>query len=67
VHELDDVAERDQARVDAVVVGDVLAVVAVRRGVDGVEPQAGDVEPGQVRQPPAQALQVAQPSPSESL
>ena len=32
VHELDEVAERAEARVDAVVVGDVVAVVAVGDG-----------------------------------
>ena len=47
-HELDEVAERAEPRVDGVVVGDVVAVVAVGRGVERHQPEAGDAEPGEV-------------------
>ena len=57
--ELGEVAERAQPRVDAVVVGDVVSVVPVRGGMDRVEPQAGDAQPGQIVQPADQARQVA--------
>ena len=33
---------------DAVVVGDVVAVVLVRRGIERLQPEAGDAEPGKV-------------------
>ena len=38
--ELDEVAQRPIARVDAVIVGDVIAVVAVGRGVERHQPDA---------------------------
>jgi NAD(P)-dependent dehydrogenase (short-subunit alcohol dehydrogenase family) len=45
----------------AVVVTDVVAVVPQRAGVDRVQPQAADTQPGQIVQPADQALQVADP------
>ena len=59
VQQLGEVAEGAQPRVDAVEVGDVVAVVAARRGVDRVQPQAGHAEPGQVVQPADEAPDVA--------
>ena len=47
-HELGEVAERAEARVDGVVVGDVVAVVAVGGRVERHQPDAGDPEPGEV-------------------
>ena len=58
-HELGEVAERPQRLADPVVVGDVVAAVAVRRRVDGVEPEHGDAEPAEVVQPAGQAAEVA--------
>ncbi len=61
VDQLDEVAERAQPRVDAVVVGHVVAVVPVGRRVDRVEPDRADPEPGQVVQPAGQPAQVTHP------
>jgi hypothetical protein len=66
VEEFDEVAERAVARVDAVVVGDVVAVVAVRRRLEGTEPQSVDAEALQVVEPSAQPFEAPQPSPSLS-
>ena len=46
--QLDEVAVRAEPRVDAVEVGDVVAVVAVGRRVERHQPQAGDAELGEV-------------------
>jgi hypothetical protein len=51
VEELDEVAEGTEPRRDRVVVGDVVAVVTVRRGMDRVQPQRRDAETRQVIQP----------------
>jgi hypothetical protein len=64
--ELGEVAQRAQSRVNAVVVGDVVTVVAQRRGVDGIEPQAGDAEPAQVVEAADEPGRSPQPSPFES-
>jgi hypothetical protein len=48
-------------RVDAAVVGDVVAVVDHRGGVDGAEPQRVDAEQLQVAQAATDPLQVAEP------
>ena len=61
VQELGEVAEAADVRVDAVEVGDVVAVVAVGCRVDGVEPDAGDAQAGQVVEPRDQAGQVTDP------
>ena len=57
--ELDEVAERAVARIDAVVVGDVVAVVAAGRGLERHQPDRGDAEPVQIVEPPQQALEIA--------
>ncbi len=54
-----EVAQGPDPWVDREEVGDVVAGVAVRGGMDRVEPQAGDAEPGQVVQPADQPAQVA--------
>src|SRR5262249_36363533 len=59
VHELDEVAQGAKARVDAVVVGDVVAPVLGGRGVKGLQPQASDPEAGDVRQALEQSAEVA--------
>ncbi len=59
--QLGEVAERSQPGIDAVVVADVIAVVALRRGVDRIEPQAGDPQPREVVQTTRQPRQVATP------
>ena len=59
VRELDEIAERAVARVDGVVVGHVVAVVAVRRFLEGHQPDRGDAEPLQVIEPAHEAFEVA--------
>ena len=51
--------ERAEPRVHGIEVGDVVAVVAVRAGVDRVEPDARDPEPGEVVQAVDQAGEIA--------
>ena len=51
--------KRAELRVDAVVVRHVVAVVAVGRRIERLEPEAGDAEPGEVVQPARQAVEVA--------
>src|SRR4029453_15139805 len=57
--DLDQVAVRAQPGVDAVEVGDVVAVVALGRRVKGHQPQAGDAEVGEVVDALGQAREVA--------
>ena len=44
---------------NAVVVGDVVAVVAVGGAAEGLQPDAGHAERGEVIEPPRQAFEVA--------
>ena len=67
VRELDEVAERAVARIDAVVIGDVVAVVPVRRRLERHQPHRGDAEPLQVVQASHQALKSPMPSPLASM
>jgi hypothetical protein len=59
VHALDEVARGAEARAHAVVVRDVVAIVAVGRAEERLQPHAGDAERVQVVQAPRQALEVA--------
>ena len=59
VHELDELAARAVARIDAVEVGDVVAVVAIRRGLERREPDHVDAERIQVVQALHQPVEVA--------
>jgi hypothetical protein len=59
VGEFDEVPEGAVARVDGVVVRDVVAVVAAGRLLERHEPHGGDAEPVQVIQPAHQPLEVA--------
>src|SRR5690349_3964777 len=59
LHELREVAARAEARVDAVVVGDVVAVVAVRGRLARRQPHRVDPERRQVVEPLRQAHEVA--------
>jgi hypothetical protein len=58
VHALDEIAGGAVLGVDPVEVGDVVAVVPVRRRIERLEPDAGDAEAMQVVQAPAQPLEV---------
>ena len=53
-----EVAECAQPGVHVVIVGDLVAAVAARGGMDRVQPQAVDAEPGQVVQPAGQPGEV---------
>jgi hypothetical protein len=57
--ELLHITERAVARVDGGVVGDVVAIVLERRGVEGQQPERGDAEVLQVVQLLSQAAEVA--------
>ena len=54
-----EILERAEIRVDAGVVGDVVAPVDVRRRVHGVEPDRVDAEPLEVLEPLRHALEIA--------
>ena len=56
-----EVLDRAVVRVDRVEVGDVVAAVAERRGVEGEQPDAVDAEPLQVVELLLQAAEVARP------
>ena len=58
-HELHEVAEGAVIGVDIVEVADVVAVVAVRRGVERHQPETGDAEPGEVIDPAGEPGEVA--------
>src|ERR671910_125844 len=58
VDELDEVAERAEPRVDPVKVGDVVAVVPVRRRLAGLQPECIDAQALQVVEPAAESLEV---------
>ena len=59
VGELDEVAEGAVAGIDVVVVGDVVAVVAHGRGLEGHEPDGGDAEALEVVEAAHEAAEVA--------
>ena len=57
--EFDEVAERAVARIDAVIVRDIVAVVLAGRRLERHQPDRGDAEPVQIVQPPQQAPEIA--------
>ena len=57
--ELGEVAERAVARIDVVVIGDVVAVVAAGRRLERHQPDRRDAEALQVIEPSHQALEIA--------
>ncbi len=59
VHEVHELAERAVLRVDVVVIGDVVAVVAVGRRVERLEPETCHAEPREVVQPARQSREIA--------
>ena len=59
VREFDKVAQRPEARIDVVVVGDVITGVAVGRSLERHQPDRGDAQPMQIIEPACQALEVA--------
>ncbi len=59
VHELDVLAERAVLRMHAVELGDVVPVVEIRRGIERLQPDAGDAETGEVIELARQPVEVA--------
>ncbi len=59
IGKFDEVAERAVARIDAVIVGNIIAVVAHWRGLERHQPDRGDAKPLQIIQPPQQPLEIA--------
>ena len=57
--ELDEIAERAVARIDAVIVGDVVAVVSAGRRLKRHQPDRRHAEPVQIVEPPHQSLEIA--------
>ncbi|MGY3078449.1 hypothetical protein ACVWZZ_004857 [Bradyrhizobium sp. LM6.10] len=57
--EFDEIAQRAVTGIDAVIVGDVVAVVAARRGLERHQPDRGDAEPVQIIEPTQQSLEIA--------
>ncbi len=62
-HQLVELVEVAEDRVDVAVVGDVVAVVVLRRGVEGAQPDPVDAELLQVRQPGTDSARSPMPSP----
>jgi hypothetical protein len=58
VRELDEVAERAVGRIDVVIVGDVVAVVAAGRGLERHQPDRGDAEAVQIIEAAHQAAEI---------
>jgi hypothetical protein len=56
--ELDEIAERAVARVNAIVVRDVVAVILAGRRLKRHQPDRGDAESLQIVEPPQQSLEV---------
>ena len=59
--------DRAEARVDAVVVGDVVAVVALGRGLERRQPERVDAQPLEIVEPPAEPSKSPKPSPLPSM
>src|SRR4051812_38169600 len=59
MREIHEVAQRAVAGVDTVVVGDVVAIVAMGRGLEGHQPDGRHAQSVQIVQPPRQTTKVA--------
>jgi hypothetical protein len=54
-----EIVERAEARIDAAIIGDVIAEISHRRRVDGRDPDGVDAEADQIVEPPLDPLEVA--------
>jgi hypothetical protein len=61
LREFDEVAERAIARIDAVIIGDVRAIVLAGRWLKWHQPQRGDAEALQIVEAPQQPLEIGGP------
>src|SRR5262245_31221736 len=59
VGEIDEIAKGAVPRIDAVVVRDVITVIAMRRGLEGHQPYGRDAEAVQIIEPPRQTAEIA--------
>jgi hypothetical protein len=59
VHEVDEISERAELRMDPVVVGNVVPVVAIGRRIKRLQPEARNSKAGEVIEPSRQAGEVA--------
>src|SRR6202012_3261685 len=59
VGELDKIAERAVARIDAIVIGDVVAVILARRRMKRHQPDRADAKTVQIVKPAQQSLEIA--------
>ena len=59
VREFDEIAQRSETRIDVVVVGDVIACVAIGRSLERHQPDRSDAKPMQIIEAAGQALEVA--------
>ena len=59
MRKLDEIAERAISRVDIVIVGDVIAVIAVRRSLKRHQPDRRHPKPAQIVEAPHQSLEIA--------
>ena len=57
--EFDEIPERAVARIDAIIIGDIVAVVLAGRGLEWHQPDRRDAESLQVIQPSQQAFEIA--------
>jgi hypothetical protein len=66
VHELHEIAERAVLRMHTVIVGDVVAVIAIGRGIERLQPDAGNAQSRQVVEPRPRLTKSPTPSPFPS-
>jgi hypothetical protein len=59
VHEVDEISERAELRMDPVIVGNVVPVVAIGRRIERLQPEAGNSEAGEIIEASRQAGEVA--------
>src|SRR3954447_4741877 len=59
VHEVDEIAERAELRMDRVIVGDVVPVVPIGRLIKRLQPEARNSQAGEIIEPPRQSGEVA--------
>jgi hypothetical protein len=58
-NELDELAEGAVLGMDAVKIGDIVAIVAVRRWIERLQPHAGDAQAGKIIQPLRKSGEIA--------
>ena len=61
IHEIDELAERAVFGMNAVKIGYVVAVVAIRRRIERLQPHTSDAQAGEIVQPPRKTREIADP------